>query len=468
MNIFSNIGMKVDAQKKKGRKGFTLIESIVFLFIFALIATTFFQVYFVTVRTILESKNRLGATALANQRMEIIRSVEYDTIGTKTWNGSAWVYGIPAGELVEEEDISVNTTLYHVDTFVQYVDDSFDGVTPADTIPTDFKRIRITVSWGAQGTDQQVALFGNFSPNGVESPGGGGVLSINVLDASGSGVSGVSVRIQNAASSIDTTVTTDSTGNITLPGAPAGTENYILTITKGGYFGAVTYPAYPTSTYSPVDIHASVAAGVLNQKTIVIDQDVDILFRTEDPFGNNVATVDFDIEGGRVLGTDPATTLTVYNLNQTATTDSNGEEDFTNQSYGQYLFDITDTATHEFWKITPEGFSFTGYEALPGSSTEVKAIMLDKAISSLKATVVKSDDGLPIAGATVRLSNTTLGYDETVTVDTFGVAYFPINSTPLVADTYDIEIQASGFQTENDTVTIGSVLEKNTYDLVAN
>lgn len=93
-----------------------------------------------TVRAILESKNRLGATALANQRMEIIRSIDYTSIGTKHWNGSAWVYGIPAGELIEEEDVSVNTTLYHVDTFVQYVDDTFDGVTPTDTIPTDYKR----------------------------------------------------------------------------------------------------------------------------------------------------------------------------------------------------------------------------------------------------------------------------------------------------------------------------------------
>ncbi|MEK9173913.1 MAG: carboxypeptidase-like regulatory domain-containing protein, partial [Patescibacteria group bacterium] len=328
-----------------------------------MISVAFFQAYFVTVRTILESKNRLGATALANQKMEIIRSIEYDDIGTKTWNGSAWVYGIPAGELVENESVSVNTIQYQVDTFVQYVDDTFDGSIPVDTIPTDYKRVRVTVSWGSGGSDQQVALFGNFAPNGIESSSGGGVLSINVLDATGNGVSGVDVRIQNSAASIDTTVTTDSTGNVTLPGAPAATEGYTLTVSKSGYFRAVTYPAYPTSTYAPVDVHASVVVAVLNQKTIVMDQDVDILFRTQDPFDTDIPNMNFDIEGGRVLGTDPATTLAVYNFSQSTDTNASGEKDFTSQSYGQYVFDIPDTAAYEFWKITPEGATTTEYDA---------------------------------------------------------------------------------------------------------
>ncbi len=459
--------MKVFNQKRT-RKGFTLIESLVFLFIFSLISVAFFQAYFVTVRTIIESKNRLGATALANQKMEIIRSIEYDEIGTKHWNGSAWVYGIPAGELIEDEAVSVNTTLYQVDTFAQYVDDTFDGSIPIDTIPTDYKRVRVTVSWGSGGSDQQVALFGNFAPNGIESSGGGGVLSINILDASGNGISGVDIRIQNAAASIDTTVTTDSTGNVTLPGTPAAIEGYTLTVSKSSYFGAVTYPAYPTSAYNPVDVHASVVAAVLNQKTIVIDLDADIPFRTQDPFDTDIPNISFDVTGGRVLGTDPATTLPVYNFTQSTATDSSGEKDFNDQSYGQYTFTVPDTAAYEFWKITPEGVTNAEYDALPGSSTEVKAIMLDKAIASLKATIVRNDDGSAIAGATVRISNTTLGYDETVTTDTFGVAYFPKTSTPLTPGDYDIEIQATGFQTETDTITVGSTLTKQTLDLIAN
>ena len=144
------------------RKGFTLIEAMVFLFLFSIISVVFFQVYVVGSHMIIDSKNRLGATALANQKMEIIRSIAYGSIGTKHWNGSAWVFGIPGGDLLEDETVNVNTTQYSVHTFVQYVDDAFDGVAPADVIPTDYKRVRVTVSWGNEGTDQTVAVFGNY------------------------------------------------------------------------------------------------------------------------------------------------------------------------------------------------------------------------------------------------------------------------------------------------------------------
>ncbi len=431
-------------------------------------SVAFFETYFVTIRTITDSKNRLGATALANQRMEIIRSLPYDNIGTKHWNGSAWVYGIPAGELIEEEDVSVNTAKYHVDTFVQYIDDTFDGSTPTDTIPTDYKKVRVTVSWGHQGVDQTVALFGNFSPNGVESSAGGGVLSINVLNAAGVGVSGANVRIQKASSSIDTTATTDSTGNVTLPGAPAGTEAYTITVSKSGYYGASTFPAYPTTAYNPVDVHATVVAAALNQKSIVMDQEVDITLRTKDPFGTDVPSIAFTLTGGRKLGADPSTLAGVYNFSATSTTDTSGEKKYDNESYGQYTLSVTDTANFAFWKITPEGTSKTLYDATPGANADITAVMLDKNIGSLKATVVSNTDGSPVAGASVKLSNATLPYDVTLTTDVFGDVYFPQALPALAAATYDIEISKSGFVTKTDTVVIGTTLVNQSYNLIPN
>jgi len=455
--------------KTKKRRGFTIIESLIFLFLFALISTVFFQTYIVTVRAILESKNRLGATALANQRMEIIRSIDYTSIGTKHWNGSAWVYGIPAGELIEEEDVSVNTTLYHVDTFVQYVDDTFDGVTPTDTIPTDYKRVRVTVSWGGGGTDQEIALFGNFSPNGVETSSGGGVLSINVLNASGVGVSGADVRIQKASSSIDTTATTDATGNVTLPGAPVGAEAYTITVSKSGYYGANTFPAYPTTAYNPVDVHATVVASALNQKSIVMDQEVDIQLRTKDPFGTDVPNIGFTIIGGRVLGINPSTSALVYKFSSTSTTNGSGEKDYPNESYGQYTFTIPDTSDYTFWKITPEGTTAKNiFDAAPGTNADITAVMLAKNISSWKVTIVSNTDGTPIAGASVKLTNATLSYDTTLTTDVFGTAYFPSSLPALTPAVYDVEVSKSGYVTKTTTVTIGSVLKEDTYNLVSN
>jgi hypothetical protein len=399
--------------------------------------------------------------------MEIIRSIDYTSIGTKHWNGSAWVYGIPAGELIEEEDVSVNTTLYHVDTFVQYVDDTFDGVTPADTIPTDYKRVRVTVSWGNRTPEETVALFGSFAPNGIESSTGGGVLSINVLSNSGAGVSGANVRIQNAAASIDTTVTTDATGNVTLPGAPAASQAYILTVSKSGYYGAATYAPYPTSAYSPVNVHATVIANVLNQTSIVMDQDVDIQLATEDPLGADIPNIGFTLTGGRLLGTDPITSASVYQFTDTSTTDSAGEESYSNESYGQYTITVPSTSDYEFWKVTPETPAANLVDIAPGVSADLKLVMVPKNSIGVWITVVNDADGEPISGASVKLTNVSASYDVTLTTDIFGTVYFPESGSPMVPGSYDVEISATGFDTETENLGVGATLNEQTYNMIA-
>jgi type II secretory pathway pseudopilin PulG len=439
-------------------KGFTLIESLVFLFLFSVISLTFFQTYAVGTRLIIDSKNRLGATALANQKMEIIRSIDYDAIGTTT--------GIPAGDLLEDETISVNTTKYEVHTFVQYVDDSFDGtVATTDTIPTDYKRVRITVSWGDLSPDRSVALFGSFSPNGIESSSGGGVLSINVLDGSGSGVPGAAVNIVNSAAGIAVTPTTDATGNITLPGAPAGVEAYVLTVSKAGYFGAATYPAYPASTFNPVDVHASVVADVLNQKTIVVDQSSDIALTTADPFGTAIPNISYTLTGGRIIGTDPISGEGITQFSDTDATDASGEADYADQSYGQYVLTVPETATYRFFKLSPEETVVNEFAVTAGVAADTTAILMDKTIGSVLVSVKNDADGSALAGASVQLTNATLLYDATVVTDQYGYAYFPTTLPGLVSETYDISVSLVGFTTETDTVDVSGALKTVTIEL---
>jgi len=440
-------------------RGFTLIESLVFLFLFALISVVFFQMYATGTRLIIESKNRLGATALANQKMEIIRSINYDAIGTTT--------GIPAGDLLENETISVNTAKYQVHTFVQYVDDPFDRLvssTPPDTIPTDYKRVRLTISWGNLGTDQTVIIFGNFSPKGVETASSGGVLSINVLNGSGAGVSGVSVHIVNASSGVNVTASTDATGNLMLPGAPAGSQNYTLTVSKNAYYGATTRPPYPTSAYNPVDVHASVVAGVLNQKTIVMDQSSDITLSTKDSFGTTLPNVAYTLAGGRILGTDSGTGAPVYEFSATGTTNASGVVSHANQSYGQYTTTIT-SAGYEFYSLLPEGAVVNVFTASAGAPADVTAVLLDKNIGSIKIKVLNQVDGSVLSGASVHVSNSSLPYDVTVTTNQYGYAYLPTVLLALVPATYDIEVSLSGFNNQSDSVSVNGALASVTIQL---
>lgn len=437
-------------------KGFTLIEALVLLFIFSVISITFLQVYATGTRLIIESKNRLGATALANQKLEIVQSLDYDNIGT--------ISGVPAGDIPEYETVSVNTTQYEVHTFVQYRDDAFDGTvngSPADAIPNDYKRIKISVAWGSKGIDQTISLITDVAPDGVETSAGGGVLSINILDAAGMGVSGASVHIVNTSASVDLTAPTDATGNVTLPGTPAGVQNYVLTVSKSGYYGVQTYPPLPPSTYNPVDEHASVAAGVLNQKSLVMGQYADLTIHSKDPFGADVPSMNFGMKGGKVLGTDPVTTEFVYGYDQSLSTNASGVMDILDQSYGQYTLTESD-ARYEFYKLSPESVTYNVFDAPAGQTTSIDMILLDTEIGSVKVIVTNAVDSTPIAGATVHLTNTLLSYDVTQMTDQYGMVYFPATLPELVAETYDMEVSATGFTTDTSTVVVnGALVTKN-------
>ena len=443
----------------KGLRAFTLIESLVFLFLFAVISIVFLETYATGTRMIIESKNRLGATALANQEMEIIRSIAYASIGTTA--------GVPAGDLLETKDISVNTIRYTVYTFAQYVDDAFDGTAAGgnDAIPNDYKRVRITVTWGSGGADQKVVIFGNFSPKGVETDSGGGVLSINVLDGTGSGVPNASIHIVNAAAGVNITTATDATGNLLLPGSPAGTEAYTLTVSKAGYFGATTYS---TATFVPVDVHASVVAGVFNQKTIVIDRSSDITFVTEDPFGTAIPDITYTITGGRRLGTMPLPTGTpVYGFTSNGTTNGSGVATFTAQSAGEYAVSIT-SGQYEFYKVSPVSSLVTSFNATVGIATDARAVLLDEDIGSVRVLVRTSADQAPLSGASVRLRSATLAYDATVISDAFGLAYFPTALPPLAPGTYDLEVTLAGYTTQSESVNITTILEAVEVDMTPN
>lgn len=439
--------------------GFTLIEALIFLFLFAIITLVFFQTFAYGTKLIQQSKFRLGAIALGNQKMEIIRSLDYDTIGT--------VSGVPAGDIVQDEDVQVNNAAYHVHTFIRYVDDPYDGTlggSPNDLVPNDYKYGRVEVSWGGFTDDEKVQFFSTFAPPGVEQPAGGGILSVNILDSQGNGVSGATVRIVNSSvvPSIDVTTTTDASGNLFLVSAPASVQGYSITFSKGGYFGSATYAPYPTTTFVPVDVHASVVNATINQASFVMDRASTLRLHTVDPFGTDIPNIDYRIDGGRRLGSAFGTGVPVYDFGQDAATDASGEREYANRSYGSYTWTLDGgVATHAFIGLIPEsGAGINNIELAPNTNQAVDMVLADKAVNGALITVTNVSDSTPVAGASVRLSNTTLGYDETVTATQYGKAYFPKTAAPiLAAGTYDLEVSASGFTTATDTVDIVSGLE---------
>ena len=255
----SNYSLNKNYLNKKGQ-GFSLVEVLIIMFIVAIAFVGFYSTFMVGSRFIVDSKNRLGAIALANEKMEIVRNLAYDDVGLQ--GGVA-----PIGNILQDEDVTANGRSFHVYTQIEYDDDPFDGLVAnnSDSIPTDYKVVRIVVSWqDGNGQTQEVVSVSRFVPPGLETNVGGAPLAINVANSGGTGVSQASVHIVNNSVSpvINTTIQTDSAGHIMFPSAPASIGEYQFTITKSGYETISTTTATPT--FIPIYPHASVVLGSLN------------------------------------------------------------------------------------------------------------------------------------------------------------------------------------------------------------
>ncbi len=454
-------------RRSGSHEGFTLIEAAVFLFLFSVITLTFYELFSLGSAHILDVRRKLTASALASERMEMVRSLPYDSIGTRMSDGSGgWTYGIPAGDIIETETVERTGGIFSVHTIVQYEDDPFDGTADgsSDVIPTDYKRVRVGVSWGEVSDARQVVMWSTFSPDGVEQPSNTGVLSVNVLDPAGDPVSGATVRIASASSHIDLSAGTDAYGNQSWPGTPPS-DDYMVIVSKDGYSGVQTYPPYPDSAFDPLDPPMSVVAGSVNQKTFTIGRFSEISIRSEDPFGATIPSVPFTLSGGTQIGTAPlpADPDPVYEFSVSGTTDAGGERTYTDRSYGTYAISLDGSvAGYRFLRIESSGTEVEGglFPVAADGETEARMIFADTDLPSLVVsviTVVESGEATTeesVPGATVRLRNEALGYDTVVTADLSGTAYFPTEATGLPAGTYEYEVSADGYATETGTVVV--------------
>lgn len=440
----------------KTKRGTTLIEALAFLFIFSIITTTFYSAWSLGTGYILLAKNRLVATALADEKMEVIRNLKFEDIAHTT--------GTPAGNLLQDEDVTRSGGTYHVHTQIVNRDDSFDGTLAlgTDTNFVDYKDVKLTVSWGSAG--QSVSLSSRFVPAGIEqSVAGLGILIINVTSDKDGGalVSGATVRVQNTGIGYDETNTTDSLGRLVLVGVPADIKNYQITVSKSGYETVSTLPdatatvsPYPVATYAPIHGHASVVELAINTANIYQNKLANIIIHTEDFSGNDVPGMNFHLEGGRVLGVDDTDLVTkYYSTNAEEVTNGSGEKDFGAVSPGLYAFTLEEAGYEIIGMNRTPSFTLMPDE----SATLTVKVSPDTATAALFK-VQNDTDGSPIVGASVQLTQSSAipPYDTTVTTDEIGDAFFPdpADTLPFASGTYDYTVQASGYTDVTGSVTV--------------
>ena len=130
----NNYFYKIFYKRKKVISGFTLMETLVSLAIFMIVATGIYAgfVNILKIMSIIRAKEIM--TNIANERFEVARNLSYQNVGT--------INGIPSGVLSQEETVMRDNKYFNVETIVRNVDDPFDGTfdgTPKDVSPADMK-----------------------------------------------------------------------------------------------------------------------------------------------------------------------------------------------------------------------------------------------------------------------------------------------------------------------------------------
>lgn len=403
--------------------------------VFAIFAQAIFTLTTTSFDLISFSRARVTAKHLAQERMEIIRNLPYDSIGT--------VGGIPSGTIPQEENIVKNGLNYTISTSIVYVDDEFDEVAPSDTLPTDYKRIRIGLSWeGVTSKRSPVVFVTDIAPRGIETTVGGGTLSILVFDANAQPIAQADVNI--LADSLDPQVNldlqTNDNGWIVLPGTPTCISCYQITVTKDGFSTEKTYSVAEVA--NPNKPHLSIIESELSEVSFAIDQVSTVNFTSVSDRTNNfnpIGNVTFQLRGQKTLGTD-VSDLPIYKYDEVLTTDAGGNLSIENLEWDNYDVFLPSTGSYDIAATNP----LVPLNLLPDSLTDLTFIASSKTLHRLYAIFTDSSSTL-ISSVSATLSDKA-GFNQTKLSgsgddpDT-GQVFFP----NLSAIKYSLTATAAGF-----------------------
>lgn len=283
-------------------RGFSLVESIILIGILTFIFVGVFFGARSALLLMVESRAETTALTLANDRIEYIRSLAYDAVGTDG--------GVPTGAIPQQSTTTVNGITYTERVLVEYVDDPADGQAAADAngITTDYKRVRVEYAWETLAQSQDLVLTTNVIPRSIETDVGGGTLRVNVFDAAVAPVvnAEVSVRNTNVSPDIDLVRYTNDEGVALVGGAPAA-SGYEIAVTDTGFSTDQTYRA-TTSLPNPDTAPVTVVEADVTTVNFFIDELSDRLIRARSAEVRDTALRATDTVGAGIATT---TNLTV-------------------------------------------------------------------------------------------------------------------------------------------------------------
>jgi len=171
-------------------RGIGLIEVVVGVSLLTIVFVGFFGVLQLGTRLATSNKARTGALSLALERMEFVRSLAYEDVGTIDGgdannghgNDPDGVDGGNPGQgnsglgddlklfSTHYEYITLNGVNYTRRTLVVYIDEEADGTGGQDENhkKDDYKIVKVQVLWDGHNGQREVTIVSNVTPLGVE------------------------------------------------------------------------------------------------------------------------------------------------------------------------------------------------------------------------------------------------------------------------------------------------------------
>ncbi|MDP3964104.1 MAG: prepilin-type N-terminal cleavage/methylation domain-containing protein [bacterium] len=416
------------------QQGMTIIEVLVALAIFSITMVGIYSLFNLATRVTSDTRARVDATAIANQRLEMVRNLRYDDVGTEG--------GVPSGTIPRTEEIVRNRISYTVTTDVMYIDDPFDGLAgevPDDLFNSDYKRVRVEVAWPRALNDSPVIFISDIAPKGIESDITGGTLNLTVFDALGNIVPTADVHLENTdvvpVINLDTQTTV--TGKLILPGMTPSVETYDIVVTKAGYSTDQTHETDPVNNPNPNPPPISIFDGIVTEHSFTIDQLSALTIQTRNLDESAIGNIDFSLRGSKTIGTDGAE-QPIYKYQLAHATDATGVITLNDMEWDTYTLSIDGALS---------GYDIAGanlplpINLLPGSNQTLDIYVAPHTDHSLLVTA-RGESGALIENASVHVTNAAPLYDATQTTTSYGQTFF----SNLANSTYTVEVTAAGYE----------------------
>ncbi|MEK7165698.1 MAG: hypothetical protein AAB874_02740 [Patescibacteria group bacterium] len=430
--------------------GFTMVETLVAIGVLGIFFAAFVMIFGQVLNNIGESRVRAVALSLAQSKMEIVRNLPYAAVGI--------VGGIPGGPLLPNELVTINNLPFTITTSVIYLDDPFDNLAPSDLVNTDYKRVRIEITWeGAFPSRKPVTLVTNIAPKGVETIAGGGTLMIRVFNALGQPVQNATVNIDNTVVNpqIHLQTLADTNGLVVLPGAPACITCYKISATKSGYSTDRTYSSMEVA--NPLQPYITVIEGQVTPLSFAIDIIGKVIINS---YGSResgfppISNVAFTIRGSKIIGTtssdDP-----VYKY-QYSTNTGGGSVEITGLEWDTYTLDFTNSG-HNLAGANPA----QPFALLPGANMTLPIVAVPKGANTVLVVLQNSQSQL-IGTGSAQLTNASISYEATKAAGAtaaadMGQTFFG-GLSPII---YQLKVIADGYQEATTSVSVTGNVQEN-------